>query len=85
MTVVLIEVGVDGLDDPVVTKDASVTTINITSATPAWYTGSVTLATDDMAETDGWISDGGSRKTLTIEHRATSGNCITYGVSIGEA
>lgn len=57
--------------------------INIASPTPTWYTSTITVACDDLSE-DGWIS-GGSRETLTFEHKAASGNVTTYAISVGEA
>jgi hypothetical protein len=60
--------------------DASTSTLSITSATPAWYTGTLTVEADDVDE-DGWVRDS---ETLTFARRATSGNCTVYGIKVGE-
>lgn len=56
-------------------------TISVNSAVPAWYSSTIAVATDDMSSA-GWIR--GSRETVTVERRATSGNITVYGVCIGE-
>lgn len=60
--------------------DSGVTTLNINSSVPAWYTGTLNVACDDFSQT-GWER---ASNTVAIERRATSGNIVVYGVKIGE-
>jgi hypothetical protein len=60
--------------------DASSDIISIASGLPAWYTGTIDVATDDVNE-DGWVRDAGH--LLTFEH-ASVGDIRTYRICVGE-
>lgn len=61
----------------------AIVAIPITGTSPAWYFSAIDVAVDDMDE-DAWIN-GGTRRTLQFDHRATSGSVTTYGIAMGEA
>lgn len=57
-------------------------TVNITSTTQAWVTGTIGVAVDDFDE-DMWLPNG-ARETLIIDQRATSGNVNITAVAVAE-
>lgn len=60
-------------------------TLNITSGTAAWYTGTLTVETEDLSRND---DDGGlrgaSRETLAVEGRVTGGSTtlVVTGIDV---